>query len=205
MIPTRIGQRCNGGVFVGMLNVKNSAYAIIMSPTSAEISTSFTSNSVSTNDSALSIIDGYSNTCGICNLGLDAATQTLAVDANGCSDWYIPSYIEFKMAYYRFHKLQGPVNRELHESYNLTLTSKTQIINRSVIGKEHYKLNSIHPLFRCGKEFTIAVDTFWLSTNVSKSKLYGVSFSTMIGDSIAEHKDNTNTIRPFRRELVVGK
>ena len=98
MIPTRLGQKVEGGFFTGINRIGQVAYAIIVDPKSLqaqlEIKTAF-----SATPNTQSVNDGWANTTNMDNINHPAARYCRTLTAGGYTDRHLPSRNELELCY----------------------------------------------------------------------------------------------------------
>ena len=99
MVPTRVGQKCEGGYFTGVIRVGNSAYAVIVSPKSTQVLGLLFKTSADATASTQSVNDGWSNTTSMNNSSHPVAQYCRNIAAGGYTDWYLPSRDELELCY----------------------------------------------------------------------------------------------------------
>ena len=98
MIPTRIGQRVPGGHFAGINRIKNSVYAVVVSPKWTERKLQW--KTVYTHTvAAQSVSNGRANTIAMDSAEHLAAQYCLGLVVDGCNDFYLPSTSELDLCY----------------------------------------------------------------------------------------------------------
>ena len=100
MIPTRVGQRFEGGYFTGVIRVGERVYAAIVAPKSTEVTgiPFQIKNSKQTLGKQLAN-DGRANTLSINNSFYPAAQYCCNMAVGGYADWYLPSRDELELCY----------------------------------------------------------------------------------------------------------
>lgn len=99
LIPTRVGQRFEGGVFTGVIRVGESAYAIIVAPKSTQVSGLSFKTTNSATENTWSVNDGWANTRSMNNSSHPAAQYCRNIAVGGYTDWYLPSRDELELCY----------------------------------------------------------------------------------------------------------
>ena len=98
MIPTRIGQKFEGGYFAGVIRVKDCAYAILVAPKSTECSVQFKTTYSSTSG-IQSVNDGWSNTNAMNDVEHPVAQYCRNLTVDRHTDLYLPSRDELELCY----------------------------------------------------------------------------------------------------------
>ena len=91
MTPTRIGQKCLGGTFVGIIRDNTEFNGIIVSPKSTERSDLDYRTTKTLIFNNLSVVNGKRNCEHLTHKRYPAAHYVHQLNINGFSDWYIPS------------------------------------------------------------------------------------------------------------------
>ena len=99
MIPTRIGQKIEGGYFTGFNRIQNCVYAILVAPKCTEKThLQFKTQNTST-PGTLSVNDGMENTLAMDNNTHPAAQHCRSLNVCGHTDYYLPSRDELELCY----------------------------------------------------------------------------------------------------------
>ena len=98
MIPTRIGQKFEGGYFAGVIRVRDCAYAVLVAPKSTECGVQFKTTYSSTLG-IRRVNDGWANTNSMNNNKHPAAQYCRSLTVGGHTDLYLPSRDELEMCY----------------------------------------------------------------------------------------------------------
>ncbi len=99
MIPTRIGQKYEGGHFTGVIRVGNSAYAVIVAPKSTQVIGLPFKTSADATANTQSVNDGWANTTSMNDSSHPAAQYCCNITTGGYTDWYLPSCDELELCY----------------------------------------------------------------------------------------------------------
>lgn len=214
MIPTRIGQQCNGGTFSGFNRIRDRVYAIIVAPKSVEtamqIKTDFTGT-----PNTQSLIDGFANTAAMNTSSHPAANYCINLRLGRHDGWYLPSLCELWMIY-RFLKpctadnavpddsyyneskrlsmCTTPSSIPVNDSFTYTDPTQTTVIQFSDRGNESFKT-----------EFEYS-DGYWSSTEFPDedySTVYSATVHFLYGQFSSPPNVCTYNVRPVRRVQVV--
>ena len=98
MIPTRIGQKFEGGYFAGINRIGVCAYAILVAPKSTERNVQFKTTYSSTSG-IQSVNDGWSNTNAMNDVEHPAAQYCRSLTVGRHADLYLPSRDELELCY----------------------------------------------------------------------------------------------------------
>ena len=206
MIPTRVGQQVPGGHFAGINRIKNSVYAVVVSPRSTEatlpykIENSFTPNTQSVND-------GLSNTLAMDSNKHPAAQYCLRVVVDKCNDYYLPSMCELELCYRNLK----PGNRENFIRDNGKLSKPLQYAN----GTNLFSIPTGKPYTITEPSQTIVLefvtsnagafdfdDLYWASTEFSLIPKLTVFQDFEFGNQNAQLKFFNTRVRAVRRILI---
>ena len=99
MIPTRVGQKCEGGYFAGVIRVGSTCYAIIVAPKSTQVIGLLFKTSADATANTQSVNDGWANTTLMNDSFHPAAQYCRNISAGGYTDWYLPSRDELELCY----------------------------------------------------------------------------------------------------------
>ena len=116
MVPTRVGQKFEGGYFTGVIRIGTTCYAIIVAPKSTQVLGIAFKTSADATANTQSVNDGWTNTNSINNSFHPAAQYCLSMAVRGYTDWYLPSRDELELCY---RNLKPTVQ------YNATYTAGT--------------------------------------------------------------------------------
>ena len=207
MIPTRIGQQCNGGTFTGFNRIQNHVYSIIVAPKSTETKLKQKLSGDNTLGTQ-STIDGWANTAAMNDQTHPAAYYCRNLIVNGYSDWYLPSRNELELCY-RYLKPCNFVN-ELN-----TLNVTTWHLQR----KNGFNTSSIpvgHPYtverptrtvvtgYTCDNNQSFSNQWYWSSTALDSTTSTSAVKHFRRGEQSRDYKTvNRYKVRAVRREFVV--
>ena len=99
MIPTRIGQKNEGGYFAGLNRIQNCVYAILVAPKSTEHTNLEFKTHRGTTPGILSVNDGMANTLAMDDKLHPAAQYCRSLNVCGHTDYYLPSRDELELCY----------------------------------------------------------------------------------------------------------
>ena len=99
MIPTRIGQKNEGGYFTGLNRIQNCVYAILVAPKSTEHTNLEFKTHRGTTPGILSVNDGLKNTLAMDDKLHPAAQYCRSLNVCGHTDYYLPSRDELELCY----------------------------------------------------------------------------------------------------------
>ena len=205
MIPTRIGQKFEGGYFAGVIRVKDCAYAILAAPKSTERSIPFKTHCSGTPNTQL-VNDGWSNTNAMNDSAHPAAQYCRSLTVGGHTDLYLPSRDELELCYRVFK----PTNRSNTTSCagafpgNLSLENG---VNPSSIptGAAYTETNpaqTIVTAFRAGNVEAFAVEWYWTSTEFSAITNVSLIQDFFNGNQTWFNKTDVTRARSVRRVLI---
>ena len=207
VIPTRIGQKFEGGYFAGVIRVKDCAYAILVAPKSTEGSIQFKTHCSSTSGIQL-VNDGWANTNAMNDVEHPAAQYCRSLTVGGHTDLYLPSCDELELCYRVFKPTARDNLTSPTCSYagNLSLANGT---SRSSIptGAAYTKTDparTIVTAFRAGSVEAFDADRYyWTSTesssNTNRASIHGFSD----GNQFWTAKTYVLRVRGIRRVLIV--
>ena len=207
MIPTRIGQRVPGGHFAGINRIKNSVYAVVVSPKWTERKLQW--KTVYTHTvAAQSVSNGRANTIAMDSAEHLAAQYCLGLVVDGCNDFYLPAMSELELCYRNLksdasenYVTSGDrIGKPLHHANgtNLfsvptgkpyTLTDPTQTIVTAFVNRNTY-----------------SVDQFqwhWTSTESVTKPSCSIALSLIGGTHTWDFKDRVHKVRAVRRICIV--
>ena len=205
MIPTRIGQKFEGGYFAGVIRVRDSAYLILAAPKSTEGSIPFKTQISSTSNTQL-VNDGWANTNAMNDSAHPAAQYCRSLTVGGHTDLYLPSRDELELCYRVFK----PTNRSNTPSCagafpgNLSLENG---VNPSSIptGAAYTETNpaqTIVTAFRAGNVEAFAVEWYWTSTEFSAITNVSLIQDFFNGNQTWFNKTDVTRARSVRRVLI---
>ena len=205
MIPTRIGQKFEGGYFAGFIRVKDCAYAILVAPKSTECSIQFKTRCSGTPNTQL-VNDGWLNTNAMNNNKHPAAQYCRNLTVDRHTDLYLPSRNELELCY-RVFKPTDQVNVTYTAGTvpgNLGLADGT---NRNSIptGAAYTATNptqTIVTAFRAGSVEAFAAD--WYQTSTESSSYTNSSLVQYFsnGNQYWSYKTNVHRVKGVRRVLI---
>ena len=206
MIPTRIGQKFEGGYFAGVIRVRDCAYLILVAPKLTEGSVQFKTYCSGTPNTHL-VNDGWANTNAMNDTEHPAAQYCRNLNVGEHTDWYLPSRDELELCYR---------NLKPTDWYNLTYTAGTFDGNLSL--ENGANLNSIptgaaytatNPAstivtaFQTGSVEAFAVGWYWTSTEFSSTANGSLIQNFSNGNQNWFHKLNVYRARGICRVLIL--
>ena len=206
MIPTRIGQQTLGGTFTGYNRIRNSVYAVIVSPKEYESLLEQKTQSTTT-PYTQSETDGYSNTHAMNTYEHPAARYCINLTANGYSDWYLPSINELELAY-RYLKPNRLWNTVTDEVEEHNFTGKANGDNQTAIpvGKPYTDSTPHRTIviqFVTNRRESFKWLDYWSSTAEGEYEhAHSLLQCFRNGEQFRDFKDYFSYVRPVRRELV---
>lgn len=208
MIPTRIGQKVEGGFFTGINRIGKIAYAIIVDPKSLqaqlEIKTAFNAT-----PNTQSINDGWANTTNMDNINHPAARYCRTLTAGGYTDRYLPGRNELELCY-RYLKPTANSNAVYSAKTfagNLGLANGTN--PTSIPTGRAYTATSpsqtIVTAFCSGSADAFEVGDYWSSTEFSTSKISSLVHHFSDGRLYLDSKTSVNRVRAVRRVEICSE
>ena len=208
MIPTRIGQKIEGGYFAGVIRVKDCAYAILAAPKSTERSIPFKTHCSGTPNTQL-VNDGWSNTNAMNDSAHPAAQYCRSLTVCGYADLYLPSRDELELCY-RVFKPTDQVNVTSYTAGtytgNLRLANGTNL-NSIPTGAAYTETNparTIATAFRAGSvEAFETSNYYWTSTEFSNYTSFSLIQYFSSGNQTWYDKTNVLRVRSVRRVPIL--
>lgn len=207
MIPTRIGQICNGGTFAGFNRVCNRAYAIVFAHERKAMGSdgfNYKTNRTATLGSQ-STVDGASNTAAMDSAKHPAAAYCKNLTANGFTDWHLPSLNELEL-WYRNLKPSADKNNTTSEHYrkgNLALANGE---NLSSIPVGMPYTDSVPTKTIVTRYINNNLDKYscwhWSSTEYSPDSRYAVCQNFLDGKQYPILKNDPLNVWAVRRVLI---
>ena len=208
MIPTRIGQKFEGGYFAGINQIEDCVYAVLVALKSTECRNQFKTRRSKTPGIQIGN-DGWSNTNAMNNNDHPAAHYCRSLNVGGHADWYLPSRDELELCYRNLK----PTDRD-NATYtagrfpgNLSLANGA---NRSSIptGSAYTETNpeqTIVTAFWTGSEAAFDENWYWTSTEFSSSTNYSLNQDFFNGNQAWVNKTVVGRVRGVRRVLILTK
>ena len=205
MIPTRIGQKIEGGHFAGVNRIQNCVYAILVAPKSTEHTRLRFKIHNSSTPGILSVNDGIANTLAMDDKLHPAAQYCRSLNVCGHTDYYLPSRDELELCY-RYLKPTECCNTTLPASTrrgNLKLATGTNP-NSIPAGAAYTATNpartTVTP-FRYGGAEAFEY-WYWTSTESSTNSNHSLYQDFSDGHQYWSNKPNVFRVRGVRRVLI---
>ena len=205
MIPTRIGQKIEGGHFAGVNRIQNCVYAILVAPKTTEHKRIQFKTHNSITPGILSVNDGMANTLAMDDKLHPAAQYCRSLNVCGHTDYYLPSRDELELCY-RYLKPTEFQNTTVPAgtlSGNLKLATGTNY-NSIPTGAAYTATNPAQTtvtVFQKG-----GVEAFenwhWTSTESSSYTNYSLIQNFSDGDQLWSYKTHVVRVRPVRRVSI---
>lgn len=207
MIPTRIGQKLQGGTFTGFNRIRNSVYGIIVAPKITDDELELKLFDTTTSNTS-SVIDGVTNTNAMNNTKHPAARYFKNLVVNGFKDWYIPSKNELELCY-RYLKPNSSYNQDyVKNTYggNLSLPNGTNLSSIPQ-GEPYTKTSPTQTIvtryrYSYGEKF---IGRYWTSTESSTNPEGSLIQGFLNGYQCWFNKTDVNKVKGVRRVLVAQK
>ena len=207
MIPTRIGQKFEGGYFAGVIRVRDCVYLILVAPKSTEGSVQFKTHWGGTPGTQL-VNDGWANTNTMNDSAHPAAQYCRSLTVGGHTDLYLPSCDELELCYRVFKPT---------DCSNVTYTAGTFIgnlrlengtnLNSIPTGAAYTETNpeqTIVTAFRAGSvEAFETSDYYWTSTEFSDYTSFSLIQDFSNGTQTRFNKTNVLRVRSVRRVPIL--
>ena len=206
MIPTRIGQKFEGGYFAGVIRGKDCAYLILAAPKSTECIIQFKTQLSSTPGTQL-VNDGWKNTNAMNDSAHPTAQYCRNLNVSGHADWYLPSRDELETCYRVFKPTDWGNDKYVADTLfsNLSLANGTNL-NSIPTGAAYTKpkpAKTIVTAFQTGGIEAFEKTYYWTSTE-SSSYTHGSLFQNFSnGDQDWGYKTNVCRVRVVRRVLIL--
>ena len=205
MIPTRIGQKFEGGYLAGVIRVKDSAYLLLAAPKSTECSLRVKTTYTSTPNTQL-VNDGWVNTNAMNDVEHLAAQYCRSLTVGGHTDLYLPSRDELELCYRVFKptNLRNYTYDACTFTGNLSLANGTNL-NAIPIGAAYTKTDparTIVTAFQLGGIEAFSWDWYWTSTASSSSTIGSLVQHFSNGGQDWVNKTLVNRVRGVRRVLI---
>ena len=206
LIPTRVGQRFEGGVFAGVIRVGNFAYAVIVAPKSTQVIGLPFKTSADATANTQSVNDGWANSTSMNDSSHPAAQYCCNLAVGGYTDWYLPSRDELELCY-RYLKPTTDNNWVgTPGSGNLGLANGTNP-NSDFAGAAYTTSNPTRTTvttFRSGGVEAFDTDTYyWTSTEYSSGTSDALFQDFNDGNQLYYNKPYTgNKVRAVRRVVI---
>ena len=206
MIPTRIGQKFEGGYFAGINQIEDCVYAVLVAPKFTEGRLRFKTQLSSTPNTQL-VNDGWSNTNAMNNTEHPAAQYCRSLTVGVHTDLYLPSRDELELCY-RNLKPTDWDNETNTGTYigNLSLANGTNLnaIPTSAAYTKTEPAQTIVTAFRAGS--VEAFETggwYWTSTESSTNTNISLIQTFSNGYQRWNSKTYVRRVRGVRRVLIL--
>ena len=205
MIPTRVGQKFEGGHFAGVIRVGSTCYAIIVAPKSTQVLGLQFKTSADAAANTQSVNDGWANSTSMNNPSHPAVQYCCNMAVGGYTDWYLPSRDELSLCY-RYLKPTTESNYiGISGSGNLGLLNGTNS-NSIPVGAAYTTANPTRTnvtTFQTGGVEAFDTDFYWTSTEYSSYTSSALVQYFYDGIQYNGTKTNTsNCVRATRRVLI---
>ena len=208
MIPTRIGQKIEGGYFTGFNRIQHCVYSIIVEPKSLQDQLAIKTVYSATLNTQ-SVNNGWANTASMNDNSHPAAQYCRTLTAGGYTDWYLPSRDELELCY-RYLKPTANSNAVYSAktfSGNLGLANGTN--PTSIPPGRAYTATSpsqtIVTAFCSGSADAFEVGDYWSSTEFSTSKISSLVHHFSDGRLYLDSKTSVNRVRAVRRVEIYSE
>ena len=208
MIPTRVGQKFEGGHFTGVIRVGESVYAIIVAPKNTQVLGLPCKKTNSATANTQSVNDGWANTRSMNDPSHPAAQYCCNIAVGGYTDWYLPSRDELELCY-RYLKPTADDNfvysARQYFTGNLSLANGSNS-NSIPVGTEYTTTTpteTIVTIFYIGS--AEAFDTIWYRTSTEYSSATSNTIVQGFYNSLQDYDLKTHTryiVRAVRRVLI---
>ena len=205
MIPTRIGQKFEGGYFAGVIRVKDSAYLVLASPKSTERRIPFKTTYSSTSG-IQSVNDGWANTNAMNDVDHPAAQYCRSLNVGGHADLYLPSRDELELCYRVFKPIDLSNTTSGVGTFpgNLSSANGTNL-NAIPTGAAYTKTDpaqTIVTAFRAGSVEAFDEAYYWTSTESSYDTTGSLIQTFSDGYQDCDSKTGVLRVRGVRRVLI---
>ena len=206
MIPTRIGQKFEGGYLAGVIRVRDSAYAVLVALKSTECSIQVKTRCSGTPNTQL-VNDGWSNTNAMNDVEHPAAQYCRSLNVGGYADFYLPSRDELELCY-RNLKPTDWVNATYSSgilSGNLSLATGTTLnsIPSRAAYTETNPAQTIVNAFQTGGIDAFDETYYWTSTESSSHTTFSLIQYFSDGGQYWNGKTSVYRVRGIRRVLIL--
>ncbi len=207
MIPTRIGQKFEGGYLAGINRVKDCAYLILAAPKSTECIIQFKTQLSSTPGTQL-VNDGWANTNAMNDTAHLAAHYCRSLNVSRHADLYLPSRDELELCYCNL-KPTNWVNATYAAGTfagNLSLATGTNL-NSIPTGSAYTKTDPAQTIVTAfqtsGIEAFETSNYYWTSTESSASMCNLLVQNFLHGAQFCSSKTNVYRVRGIRRVPIL--
>ena len=205
MIPTRIGQKIEGGHFTGFNRIRTQVYAILVAPKSTEHKDLQFKTQLNSTPGILSVNDGLANTLAMEDNTHPAAQYCRSLNVCGHSDYYLPSRDELELCY-RNLKPTECCNATVPAgtlSGNLSLATGTNY-NSIPTGSPYTPTNPARTTVTVFQKGGVEAFEIWYWTSVESSTNANLSLIQTFsdGDQLCSYKTQVYRVRPVCRVLI---
>ena len=205
MIPTRIGQKNEGGYFAGINRIQNCVYAILVAPKFTEHNCLEFKTQGSITHGILLVNDGLTNTLAMDDNTHPAAQYCRSLNVCGHTDYYLPSRDELELCYRNLKPTEccnTPVPASAH-SGNLSLATGTNY-NSIPTGSAYTETNPARTIVNAFCIGGVEAFEYWYWTSTESSLYLGRSLIQYFSRGYQGWSDKTHVyrVRPVRRILI---
>ncbi len=213
MIPTRIGQKFEGGYFAGINRIEDCVYAVLVAPKSTECSIPFKAHCSSTPNTQL-VNDGWSNTNAMNDTEHLAAQYCRSLTVGGHTDLYLPSRDELELCYRNLKPTgRGNTTSGAGNVGNLSSATGTNL-NSIPTGSAYTSTNPAQTIvttfqtgnveaFETSSVDAFAVEWYWTSTESSAFTNDSLVQNFSDGFQLWDSKTNVYKVRSVCRVLIL--
>lgn len=207
MIPTRIGQTYNGGIFTGFTRIGNRAYSIIVAPKHTETRAQWKSN-CKKSKLVRSVVDGRSNTATTANYKSSASKFCSELVVNGYADWYLPSLVELGLCYKYLKPATYSERWPNSEFFRRFDCIESEFRKCAIPSLQMNSFNSIPQTLvvsfqKSNPEQYSTLGYYWTSTSFSKMTSFVMGFHS--GGISSFNRTTETNVRAVRCELATIK
>ena len=208
MIPTRIGQKFEGGYFAGVIRVRDCAYLILVAPKSTEHThIRFNITGVCCTLRIQSVNDGWANTNAMNDSAHPAAQYCRSLTVGGHTDLYLPSRDEIEVCYRNLKPTDWDNKTYTAGTFDGNLSLVTGTNCNSIPTGAAYTSTSpaqtIVTAFRTGSVEAFAVEWYWTSTEFSANTIRSLIQDFSDGFQGCCSKPGVLRVRGVRRVLIL--